>query len=485
MKKKSMIAVLSSMFLLAGVTTTQAASTQAAASSDNQQRVMITFNDKADPNLVKSVHGHVTHELKNLPVLTASVPAAALNGLKHNPNVKLIEPDVQVKVKSQTTDWGVSDVQAPTAWSNGFTGNGVKVAVVDTGIAPHEDLTVAGGVSMVSYTSAYADDDGHGTHVAGIIGARNNSLGVVGVAPDANLYAVKVLGSDGSGYLSDVIAGIDWAITNHMDIVNLSLGSSTDSSTLHQEVDKAYNSGVLVVAAAGNDGGTNTVEYPGKYSSAIAVSAVDSNNKIASFSSTGSEVEVAAPGVNILSTYLNNTYAYMSGTSMATPMVTGQLALLKQANSTASAATLRSMLDQDVLDLGAAGKDPLYGYGLVQAGSIASQPVTTQPAPTVTLTTNTTVLTDKPAYIAGETVTITVNVVDQTGAPLSGALTKITVTPPKGSKITGSATTNTNGQAVFKMATSRKSVKGTYKVSETTSLANYTNSSAVSSFQVN
>ncbi|MCP8968992.1 S8 family serine peptidase [Ectobacillus ponti] len=487
MKKKWMTAALSSMFLLAAAPAAHAASTQTAAPSGNQQRVLVVFKDRADETLITNKKGHVRKKLKNLPVVTATVPASALDGLKKNPKVQSVEQDVKVTVKSQTTSWGISDVQAPAAWSNGYTGKGVNVAVVDTGIAPHGDLKIAGGTSVVGYTSSYADDNGHGTHVAGIIGALNNSTGVVGVAPDVNLYAVKALDSDGSGYLSDIIAGIDWAITNHMDIVNLSLGSSTDSYALHQEIDKAYKSGVLVVAAAGNDGGSgtaDTVEYPAKYSSAIAVSAVDSNNRIASFSSRGNEVEVAAPGVNILSTYLNNSYAGMSGTSMATPMVAGRLALLKQANPTASAADLRSLLDQQVHDLGAAGRDTLYGYGLIQADGATPQPTAAQPAPVLSSATATKLMTGKASYFARETVTMTAHVVNQDGAPVSGAAVQAIITTPRGSKLTGKAMTNSNGQVVFKFLTSRYSVKGTYQVQANTSLTGYTGSSASVSFQL-
>ncbi|HJV46027.1 MAG TPA: S8 family serine peptidase [Bacillota bacterium] len=475
---KKFVAALSSILLMAGIPTTSLAATP---SQPSEQRVMVVFKDKADSTIISKAKGRVHHTFKNVPALAVTLPTSQLASLKSNPNIKVIEPDTVVKVKSQTLDWGVNKILAPNAWSSGYTGKGVNVAVVDSGIAPHSDLVVAGGVSFVSYTTSYADDNGHGTHVAGIIGARNNTTGVVGVAPDANLYAVKVLGSDGSGYLSDVVSGIDWAINNHMDVVNLSLGSTTDSYTLHQEVDKAYNSGVLVVAAGGNDGGTNTVEYPAKYDSTIAVSAVDSNNQIASFSSTGPEIEVSAPGVSILSTYLNNGYATMSGTSMATPFVAGELALLKQADPTATNVTLRSKLDQNILDLGAAGRDSLYGYGLIQSNMGTTQPA---PTPAVSLTTATKVITDKTIYTAGQTVTITVNATDQNSQPLSGATVNVTITPPKGSAVKGVATTNLTGQAVFKLSTSSRSVKGTYQVTANTTLTNYKSSSAATTFQL-
>lgn len=205
----------------------------------------------------------------------------------------------------------------------------------------------------------------------------NNSIGVVGVAPAANLYAVKVLDRKGSGYVSDVVAGIDWAITNRMDIINMSLGSSSYSEALEAAVNRAYGAGILLVAAAGNSGtditSSDNVEYPAKFDSVIAVAATDATNLRAYFSSTGPEVEVSAPGVNIKSTYLNNSYVTMSGTSMATPMVSGDLALLKQANPTKTNAELRELLHQNVIDLGYldamgnAVKDNLYGFGLIQA----------------------------------------------------------------------------------------------------------------------
>ena len=297
---KKLISAFTVLLILFGLTPNVNAATMTSISSSNE-RVIIVFKNKADKNIVTEAKGSVRREYKHANVLSVSVPTTAIKGLKDNPNILAVEPDIIIKVKSQTLDWGVSKIQAPTAWSSSFTGKGIKVGVVDTGIANHEDLTVAGGAAFTSYTSSYLDDNGHGTHVAGIIGAKNNGYGTVGVANEVSLYAVKVLGSDGSGYLSDIIAGIDWCITNKMDIINLSLGSSTPSTALQQEVDKAYSQGVLVVAAAGNDGtsdgSTDTVNYPAKYNSVIAVSATDSSNKRASFSSTGNTVEVAAPGV--------------------------------------------------------------------------------------------------------------------------------------------------------------------------------------------
>nr|WP_302328453.1 S8 family serine peptidase [Salirhabdus salicampi] len=273
-----------------------------------------------------------------------------------------------VKIKEQQIDWGITRINGPLAWRSNFTGKGVKVAVVDTGIAPHEDLVISGGKSFVGYTDSHVDDNGHGTHVAGIIGAKNNNTGIVGVAPDSLLYSVKVLDESGNGYLSNLVSGIDWAITNKMDIINLSVGTDFGASSLKAAVDKAYNNGIILVAAAGNDGAGNgdTVDYPARYDSVIAVSATNTDNNIASFSSIGNTVEVAAPGSRILSTHLNNTYQTSSGTSMASPFVAGHLALIKEANLSLTVQQMRKIVQQNVHDLGSGGRDDLFGYGLIQ-----------------------------------------------------------------------------------------------------------------------
>ena len=349
-----------------------------AANSTQSKKMIVIFADKVNKDIILTAKGEISREYRNLNALAVTLPENAINALAKLPGVIKVEPDFLVTasgkpapvIPDQTTDWGVNRVNAPEAWSYGHTGAGVKIAVLDTGIAPHSDLSITGGVAFTG--RSYVDDNGHGTHVAGIIAAKNNSIGVVGVAPAAQLYAVKVLDRKGSGYVSDIVAGIDWAITNNMDIINMSLGSSSKSDTLEAAVNKAYSKGILLVAAAGNSGTTVTsmenVEYPARFDSVIAVAATeDVNNSRASFSSTGIQVEVSAPGVNIKSTYLNNSYVTMSGTSMATPMVSGNLALLKQANPLLTKTELRDLLDERVIDLGAEGKDSLYGFGLIQA----------------------------------------------------------------------------------------------------------------------
>lgn len=369
------------------------------------KRYIVKFNTKnIDRSQVIAKHsGEFRHQFNHINAAVVNMTEQGLTELQKDLNVDYIEEDIVLEISSTSySNWGVSDIQAPASWQSGLTGKGVKIAVIDTGAGPHANLIVAGGTNVVngSMTTSYADDNGHGTHVTGIIAAQGLNGGVEGVAPGASVFAVKALNSSGSGYTSDIISGIDWAIDNEMDIINMSLGSSESSKSLKNAVDTAYKNGLLVVAAAGNDGnssgsGTN-VEYPANYESVIAVAAVDSTHKRASFSATGSKVEVSAPGVNIISTYSNGRYTQMSGTSMATPFVAGDLALLKQEYPNYSNVQLRQLLDDAIVDLGAIGRDSLYGYGLIIA---PSKTTTVSPtAPTIT-----TQPTDKTVTIGGTT----------------------------------------------------------------------------------
>lgn len=227
--------------------------------------------------------------------------------------------------------WGVQRVRAPAAWQN-TEGAGVRVAVIDTGVdTSHPDLIgqVDGGYSAIAKSedpAAYQDDNGHGTHVAGTIAAKKDDRGVVGVAPKARLYAVKVLDADGSGNLSDVIDGIVWAAANDMQVANMSLGAPFGSDTMRRALRFAAGRGTIVVAAAGNSSG-GPVGYPAAYPEAIAVAASDSTDAFAPYSSKGPEVDFIAPGSNVVSTKMGGGYASFSGTSMAAPHMAGLVAL--------------------------------------------------------------------------------------------------------------------------------------------------------------
>ncbi len=348
-------------------------------------RYIVTIQGPAEEAVGAVMHagGNVIHVYDIIPAIAIQIPEQALAGLRRNPLVVAIEPDLvvtalgkpskpqppqppQPPTPTQLLPWGVDRIDAELAWSYS-TGLGVKVAVVDTGIDyTHPDLkdNCKGGVNILSSRRSPMDDNGHGTHVAGIIAASNNSIGVVGVAPEASLYAVKVLGRSGSGWVTDIIKGLEWCVVNKMDVVNMSLGSPSDAPDFEKACNNARAAGVILVAAAGNEG--SDVSYPAAYDSVIAVSATDKSNNVASWSNFGPEVDIAAPGVSIYSTYMGGGYATMSGTSMAAPHVAGTLALILS-RFDLSAAGAESKLLTTADNLGSAGWDELFGNGLVDA----------------------------------------------------------------------------------------------------------------------
>ncbi len=282
---------------------------------------------------------------------------------------------------SQAVPWNIAMVGADRVWSR-VTGSGVKVAILDTGIDDdHPDLSVSGGVSMVPAVTSWDDDHGHGTHCAGIVGARNNATGVVGVAPGSALYAVKVLDGNGSGRLSWILAGMGWAVDNNMAVASMSLGSNVTSPdadctlAYQRAAERLEAAGCLVVAAAGNNGRDVTnpwVGNPARCSGFMAVAAVDRNRKLADFSSRGPAslcsncgVEISAPGVSISSTVPGGGLGTKSGTSMACPHVSGAAALLKELHPSWTPSRIRARLRATAQDLGVPGDDPGFGSGLL------------------------------------------------------------------------------------------------------------------------
>jgi len=281
-------------------------------------------------------------------------PDAALDALAKRPDVRYIEPNGLMEASghdsrgNQSIPWGVGRVDAVLAQHQGFAGQGSDIAILDTGIdSDHPDLqgNLGGGRAYVECGSQYDgspcsstngnaclepwdDDDDHGTHVAGTADAANNTEGVVGVATSATLHAVKVLDCNGVGTFSDIAAGVQYVADRGWDVANMSLGASSGSQTLHDACKYAYREGVTLVAAAGNTGPcSDCVNFPAAYREVIAVSATARDDTLADFSSTGPEIELAAPGRDIRSTVPGG-YTSFSGTSMASPHVAGAAALL-------------------------------------------------------------------------------------------------------------------------------------------------------------
>lgn len=385
MKKPRLITLIAIVLLFAATVTAQAA----------PNRVIVIFdaeilNEPAREALIRAFGGTITKDLPIIMGKAVLLPPQALNALAGTVGVVRIDSDVTISIQkrpgggggkpppAETVPWGVDRIDADLIWDIA-TGVGVKVGVVDTGIdLNHPDLYVAGDVNIINPRKSGKDDNGHGTHVAGTIAATDNEIGVIGVAPKANLYAIKVLDRRGSGWLSDVIAGLQWCIDNKMQVVNMSLGTSSDVQSFHDAVQVVSAAGIIQVASAGNARG-GPVGYPAAYSEVIAVSAIDESDNIADFSSIGPEVELAAPGVEILSTWKGGGYNTISGTSMACPHVTGAVALAIAEGVT----NVRTALQTSADDLG----DPdLYGYGLVDAEEVVTGISTLAPPQTTRIT---------------------------------------------------------------------------------------------------
>lgn len=319
------------------------------------------------------------------PILMARLTDDEIAALKKDEDVARVEDDGVMyalalhnedtpEILAQTVPTGVTQVKAPDAWPSSQ-GEGIKVFICDTGIdSDHPDLVpnLKTGKSFVTSESSTEDFHGHGTHCAGTVAAAFNDQGVVGVAPYAYLYPVKVLSSSGSGNWSWLIAALDWIMDKKgARIASMSLGGGGAPEALKDMCESAYNDGVLLVAAAGNAGpGNNTVGFPARYPEVIAVSAVDSSDTIANFSSRGPEVEICAPGVNVLSTTRGGGYGRMSGTSMACPHISGVAALTWGSHRGANNKQIRWILNAFADKVGDQDTEK-YGSGRADANSSA------------------------------------------------------------------------------------------------------------------
>lgn len=284
---------------------------------------------------------------------------------------------------SEIQDWGLKLLNIPSLWRI-TEGEGVKVAILDTGVSlNHPDLTgsVPAG-NFKDFTNSphgIADQQGHGTHCAGIVAARKNSRGVVGVAPKAELLIGKVLGDDGSGMGENIAAGVNWAVEQGADIISMSLGAQVDIPIIHDAIKAGVEKGAFFICAAGNDS-LNFVDYPGAYKETIAVGSINRRCQLSSFSSVGEEVTIVAPGEDVLSTYPPNAYVKLSGTSMATPFVAGVVALMLSKHRKFGGETpldtqadVEKHLSMMAIDLGAPGFDPQFGWGLINPGSLLTR----------------------------------------------------------------------------------------------------------------
>jgi subtilisin family serine protease len=263
---------------------------------------------------------------------------------------------------SSGVDWAIRGYGIPALWSR-HQGAGVRVAVLDTGVEPGHPALSGAVKEHRNFTSDYTpyDTNGHGTHVAGVLAARGP---MTGVAPAAEIISCKVLGNNGSGSLTHVAEAIDFAVEAQVHIIVMSLGCPISQDYLRSACKRAYDAGVAVVCAAGNDGGS--VNYPAAYDSVVAVGAVDREGNVCEFSCRGKEIAVAAPGFQITSAWVGGKYATLSGTSMAAPFVAGTLALYAaQCGTRNLSAVAEKALRETSTDAGPPGKDETYGWGLI------------------------------------------------------------------------------------------------------------------------
>lgn len=364
-----------------------------------ERKVIVGFHKApgtAEKAMVEKRHGKVRKEFKHAHAVAVDIQDADLPALLSDPNVAYVEEDVKFQAIAPIAGnptatitatgnveydnaWSVSLIGSDTAHAQSVTGAGVNIAILDTGIDynhPDLDMNYSGGDNFVTLDVNNHDplDDSynsHGTHVAGVIAAELDGSGVVGVAPDASIYAIKVLDGAGFGSVSTIVAGIDWAIANQMDIVNMSMGITTYSQLLADACAAADAAGILVVAAAGNNYG-GAVLYPAAFPSVVAVGATTIYDEISPISPVGPEMELTAPGLNVYSTIAGGSYGFLGGTSQAAPHVSGLAALLLSAGITdvdgdgvVNGRDVRLLMQNAAVDLGTPGFDEIYGYGRV------------------------------------------------------------------------------------------------------------------------
>ena len=345
---------------------------EAAPPSEAPGSYIVVLKDGADAGRVADEHGRrhgaaVGHVFRDgVKGYAARLPESRLAALRADDRVAYVEPDGVMTASAQTLPWGVNRIDADV--SSALAGNGsgavagVDVYVIDTGISANPDLNLVGHANWTGDGKQY-DCNGHGTHVAGTIGARDNTASVVGVAPGVHLAGLKALGCDGSGPTSNIVAAVNWVATYAPKpaVANLSLGGPP-SQALDDAVRRAAAAGVLMVLAAGNEGVDACTVSParagaGTSNGVVTVGATDSSNRAASFSNYGACVDIWAPGVSVTSTWPSGGLATASGTSMASPHVSGAAGLHLSRNPTASAASTEATLKANVLAPGITSRD--------------------------------------------------------------------------------------------------------------------------------
>jgi thermitase len=380
--------------------------------------VIVKFRQKTSElnisQCMDAANATISSQLDELGSLLLKVPEGkvpeAISVFLSCPDIQYAEPNYLLSSTDTFPDdpnwanqYGLNNIHAPQGWDVLTGSTAVTIAVIDTGVDfGHLDLAykIVPGYDFVNNDSNPQDDNGHGTHVAGIAAASsNNGTGISGVSWGARIMPVKVLNAGGGGSYANVAQGIIWATDNGAQIINLSLGGGAFSATLQNAVDYAYGQGVTIIASSGNSG-SNFVLYPARFPHVIAVGATDSSDTRAWLSNYGPELDLVAPGISIYSTTIGG-YGYKSGTSMSAPFVAGLAAIIRGVAGYGSPDMIEWVMESNALDLGLAGKDDLYGYGLIQMDAALLFVLPPTPAPTPTPTPPVSPRTNQPDYGSG------------------------------------------------------------------------------------
>lgn len=348
----------------------------------SEDQIVVKFKDEVTPQKeqaiaaaqgVKEADTSLGPDIKKVGVpegITARDFADQLQA-EYQKEIEYTELDYKAGVMMTPNDpeyyrqWYLPKVTAPEAWDVEMGNSDIVVAVLDTGVSSHADVSAKylSGYNVVDGNNSPVDGHGHGTFVSSVIAAvTNNSRGIAGSAPNVKILPVKVLTDDGWGYYTWIATGITWAVDHGADVINMSLGGSSNSSVMQDAIDYAHAKGVVVVASAGNSG-DSTPSYPANCAYTISVGATDINDAKASFSQYGTWLDMVAPGVNIFGAQKGGGYGYWNGTSFSAPIVSALSGLVKAENPSYSPTEIEATIYDNADDLGARGKDKLFGWG--------------------------------------------------------------------------------------------------------------------------
>lgn len=345
----------------------------------NPQQVIVKYKNNSQPEgaMSLSASSNDDPEISTLEVPAGQTAASYMQELREKGDVEFVEPDYPIELAYVPNDPEFAKLQyhhkkigTAAAWNQTRGSANVVVAVIDNGmdvlhkelanqfIAPYDALTKKEGTISSGL---------HGTHVAGLIaGASDNRIGGAGVAPHTKVMPIDVFDDNGFAYTSDLIHAVEHAIKKNVEIINMSLGSYYYSEALNQAIQKAHKKGIVIVAAAGNDG-TRNAHYPSSLANVISVGAVTNNDTSSLFSNKGPSIDVTAPGTEVYSSLPNNLFGPLSGTSMAAPIVSGVAALIKAEKPSLSNKEIEKLIFSSSDDLGKVGRDDVYGHGRVNA----------------------------------------------------------------------------------------------------------------------